>query len=120
MPGWRSALAPYFALADVLVCPSRAEPFGNVLLDAWNHGVPLVATRTAGALELIEDGKDGWLVAVEDPGDLQRALAEVLGGAEAERAGRIAAGRAKLAARYSRRSVVAAYDSLFAQLAAGL
>lgn len=120
MPGWRSALAPYFALADVLVCPSRAEPFGNVLLDAWNHGVPLVATRTAGALELIEDGKDGWLVAVEDPGDLQRALAEVLGGAEAERAGRIAAGRAKLGARYSRRSVVAAYDSLFAQLAAGL
>jgi len=120
LPGWRSELAPYFALADVLVCPSRAEPFGNVLLDAWNHGVPLVATRTAGALELIEDGKDGWLVAVEDPWDLRRVLEEVFKAADAERAARIAAGRAKLAACYSRRSVVAAYGSLFARLTAGL
>ncbi len=119
MPGWRSALSHYFALADVLVCPSRAEPFGNVLLDAWNHGVPLIATRTAGALELIEEGKDGWLVELEDPADLQRALTEVLGTTAAVRSAYVAAGRAKLGERYSRRSVVAAYDALFARLTAG-
>lgn len=120
LPGWRSELSPYFALADVLVCPSRAEPFGNVLLDAWNHRLPLIATRTAGALELIEDGKDGRLVAVEDSADLQRALTEVLGATAAVRLGYVAAGHAKLTARYSRQSVVAAYDALFAQLIAGL
>jgi glycosyltransferase involved in cell wall biosynthesis len=120
MPGWRSALAPYFAIADVLVCPSRAEPFGNVLLDAWSHGVPLISTRTAGAVELVENGKDGMLVAIDDPQDLKRAVGAVLDAGAAVRAAGIEAGRRKIAERYSRRSVVAAYSSLFEQLTADL
>jgi glycosyltransferase involved in cell wall biosynthesis len=120
MPGWRSALAPYFAIADVLVCPSRAEPFGNVLLDAWSHGVPLISSRTAGAVELIEEGDDGMLVAIDDPVELQLALSAMLDATASARATYVAAGRRKIAERYSRQSVVAAYAGLFEQLTTGL
>ena len=33
--GWRDDVAALFASADVLVCPSRIEPLGNVIIEAW-------------------------------------------------------------------------------------
>lgn len=48
--GWVPSAAPYYALADVLVFPPRREePFGNVVLETWSHGAPLVTTRFRGA-----------------------------------------------------------------------
>lgn len=51
--GWQDDPAPFFALTHVFVCPSRHEPLGNVILEAWSHAVPVVATETVGAAELI-------------------------------------------------------------------
>jgi glycosyltransferase involved in cell wall biosynthesis len=119
-PGWQTALAPYFALADVFVCPSRAEAFGNVLLEAWTHGVPLVATRTAGASELARDGEDGVLIPMEDVPALTSALRVLLAAPASERRRLVDAGRATLAARYSKQAVVTAYLELFRTLLATL
>jgi glycosyltransferase involved in cell wall biosynthesis len=38
--GWRDDVAALLAAADVLVCPSRIEPLGNVIIEAWAHGRP--------------------------------------------------------------------------------
>lgn len=110
--GWQKDPAPFFAAADVLSVPSRHEPFGNVVLEGWAHGIPVVAAESQGPRFLIEDGVNGLLVRVEDPESLASALGRVLG--DRGLAGRLVAqGRAKLAAHFCEAAVVAQYLSLF-------
>lgn len=47
---------------DVLILPSEYEAFGVVLAEAMACGKPVVATKTPGPLELIEHGKNGFLI----------------------------------------------------------
>jgi len=68
----------FFARASVFCLPSRAEPFGIVLLEAALCRVPVVATRVGGVVEIVHDGVHGRLVAPEDPAALERALRELL------------------------------------------
>ncbi len=64
--GWRRDVAALMAAADIFVCPSRHEPLGNVVLEAWAQRVPVVATASAGPASLIKDRKNGLLVPVEN------------------------------------------------------
>jgi glycosyltransferase involved in cell wall biosynthesis len=61
---------PYLALAgfDVLVVPSRAEPFGRVAAEAQRAGVPVVAAGAAGLLDIVTDGVSGLTF---PPGDVE-------------------------------------------------
>jgi glycosyltransferase involved in cell wall biosynthesis len=63
---------------DVLVAPSRQEPFGTVVAEAMAVGTPVVATRVDGLPELVEDGVTGALVAPGDPNELAAAVLRVL------------------------------------------
>ncbi len=60
--GWREDVPALLADADLLVCPSREEPLGNVVIEAWSAGVPVVATASDGPAGLIVDGESGLLV----------------------------------------------------------
>jgi len=73
--GWRTDRGALLRAADVCVLPSRYEPFGTVILEAWAAGTPLVAARSAGPAAHVTDGKNGLLVAIDD----HKALAEALG-----------------------------------------
>jgi glycosyltransferase involved in cell wall biosynthesis len=64
---------------DVLVAPSRQEPFGTVLAEAMAAGTPVVATRVGGLAEVVADGETGRLVAPGRPAELAAAVLEVLG-----------------------------------------
>jgi glycosyltransferase involved in cell wall biosynthesis len=77
--GWRTDTAELFAAADLLVCPSRQEPLGNVILEAWSASRPVIAAAAAGPKELITPPRDGVLVPVEDPAALAAAIAALLG-----------------------------------------
>ena len=63
---------------DVLVVPSREEPFGTVLAEAMAVGTPVVATRVGGLPEVVEDGETGVLVEPGDPAALAAGVLEVL------------------------------------------
>ncbi|MBW3607537.1 MAG: glycosyltransferase family 4 protein [Actinobacteria bacterium] len=67
---------------DVLVAPSRQEPFGTVLAEAMATGTPVVATRVGGLAEVVADGVTGRLVTPGDPAELAAAVLEVLAGRE--------------------------------------
>jgi glycosyltransferase involved in cell wall biosynthesis len=60
--GWREDVPALLANVDLLVCPSLHEPLGNVVIEAWSAGVPVVATASDGPAGLIEDGENGILV----------------------------------------------------------
>jgi glycosyltransferase involved in cell wall biosynthesis len=55
---------------DSLVLASDAEPFGLAILEGMSAGIPVVATASGGALEIIEEGKSGLLFEPNDPESL--------------------------------------------------
>jgi len=69
-----SDLADAFAAADLLLLPSRHEPFGIVALEAWAAGLPVVATKVGGLAELVRHGEDGYLAPSGDAAGLAEAV----------------------------------------------
>lgn len=76
--GWLDQPLPLLAAADVFVCPSRIEPLGNVVLEAWSQGLAVVCTETDGGTELIQSGDTGLLTPVQDVGRLAHVIERVL------------------------------------------
>ena len=76
--GWREDTSALFAAADLFVCSSRHEPLGNIVLEAWAYGRPVVALAAQGPSELITDGETGILVPLENPAALARAIDDLL------------------------------------------
>ena len=71
--GWRDDVPALMAEADFLVCPSLHEPLGNVVIEAWSAGLPVVATASDGPAGLIEDEVSGLLVPLPgQPGAARR------------------------------------------------
>jgi len=61
--------ASFFAEIDVLVVPSKwYEPFGRVVVEAYAFGVPVIAARSGGLPEIVEEGRTGLLY---DPGNIE-------------------------------------------------
>ena len=60
--GYTNDPKPWYAAADIFVFASHAEGFGNVLLEAMAHGLPVVSRRLAGVTDaFIDDGRTGLL-----------------------------------------------------------
>jgi glycosyltransferase involved in cell wall biosynthesis len=55
-------LVNLFKSADVVCVPSRNEPFGMVVLEAWAAGKPVVVTRNGGPVDFVNHGVDGYVV----------------------------------------------------------
>ena len=71
----RNALCQYYAMANVLVLPSRSEPWGFVLNEAMEFGLPLVVSEAVGAgPDLVVPGENGFVVPVGDVPTLASAL----------------------------------------------
>ncbi len=110
--GWRDDRSALLKAADVCLLPSRTEPFGNVVLNAWSHGVPLVASMSQGPGKLVRDGEDGLLVPTDDPVALA-AQANALLGDRALAKRLVAGGRQRTAAEFSESAVVARYLAVY-------
>jgi glycosyltransferase involved in cell wall biosynthesis len=102
--GFRTDALEFIRLADVFVMSSHLEGLGTSIMDAHALGAAVVATRTGGIPELVEDGVTGLLVPPDRPGLLADALARMLED-EALRDGCIRAGKAQ-SARYDYRGTV--------------
>jgi glycosyltransferase involved in cell wall biosynthesis len=74
----RQQVAEAMAGASMFVMPSRLEPFGIVILEAWRAGTPVVATSRGGPPEFVRDGRDGLLVDPFDTAGFAAALESLL------------------------------------------
>jgi len=60
--GTQKEIEKYYAAADLFVLPTLYDPFSNATLEAMASGIPVVTTGNNGAAELIENGKEGFIV----------------------------------------------------------
>jgi glycosyltransferase involved in cell wall biosynthesis len=93
-------VASHYRSASVFCLPTLNEPFGLVFLEAFSHGLPVVATRIGAIPEIVAEDESGYLVRPQDGAQLAQALKLLLSDpARCERFG--ARGRDSLAHRYS-------------------
>jgi len=79
MPGFVVDTYPWYRTADLFVLSSRWEGFGNVIVEALECGVPVVSTDCpSGPAEILENGRIGRLVPIQDPAALAASIAESL------------------------------------------
>ncbi|WP_339861166.1 glycosyltransferase [Thalassospira alkalitolerans] len=76
--GWRRDVGNLFASCDVFCASSRHEPLGNMVIEAWAHGTPVVAQASQGPVQLIKHGESGLLSPLENVDALGRDLRAVL------------------------------------------
>jgi len=60
-PGYVDNVDNYYAIADISMLTSYYEPFGNVVLEAMRHALPVVAFDTGGPAEVVRSGETGFL-----------------------------------------------------------
>ena len=62
----------------ICVLPSRVEGFGMVLIEAMESGTPCIATKCEGPIDIIDNGKNGYLINIDDSNELAIKLDEIL------------------------------------------
>ncbi len=111
--GNQTEVSPYLSLLDV-VCLSSNQPEGcsNAILEAMALGKPVVATRVGGNVELVEDGKTGLLVPIQDPKALADAILSLLNNPEqAREMGK--QGKDRVAKDFSLERMVRDYEAIY-------
>ena len=110
--GWVDEPIHYIAATDVFGMPSRHEPLGNVVLEAWQAQVPVVATRSEGPSWYMVDGSNGVLTDIDDlnafVAGLQRIKTDPAFATKI-----VEGGSAQLETLFSRRGIVDQYLELF-------
>lgn len=101
--------------AEVFLMPSRVEPFGIVVLEAWRARRPVIVSAFGGAPEFVRDGVDGLVV---DPTDTPRLAEAVTRLLEDRSSGeRLAASGAERVKRFDWRLITAEYRHVYEQAA---
>jgi glycosyltransferase involved in cell wall biosynthesis len=65
-----------YAAADVFFFPSATETFGNVVLESFASGTPVIGADAGGVKELVRQGQTGWLCPSGDIPAFSQALVE--------------------------------------------
>ena len=77
--GPQSNIERFYSAADLFVLPTLYDPFSNACLEAMASGLPVITTRNNGAAEIIEQGREGFVMdSVSDPSELAGKIALAL------------------------------------------
>ena len=115
LPGGSQELVDAFHAADIFCLPSRHEPFGIVVLEAWAAGLPVVAAHVGGIPSFTRDGEDILYADANDPQSFSNAIDSLL--LNPELAGRIAAsGYRKARTQYDWGQIVDRLEAIYRDL----
>jgi glycosyltransferase involved in cell wall biosynthesis len=76
--GWQAETAPFYALMDIFVLPSFFEGLPNVMLEAMAMEKAIIASAIGGNVDLVIDGKNGFLVPIRDDQRIASALKKLI------------------------------------------
>lgn len=109
---------PYYALMDVSILPSRIEGLSQTLLESMALGLPTIASRAGGNVDILRHGANGLLYEPCDPRDLAAQIASLL--ASPELRSRLAGeGRRTALVEFSFERTLDATEALYRSLAGG-
>lgn len=111
-------IGPFYRSSDVLLVPSAYEGLPMVILEAFQRGLAVVATRTGGHAEIVSHGSSGLIAPVDDVAAMAAAIVRLLDDKEsAQRMGQ--AGQEIVARDFTVQHQVDAYVDLYAEMLAG-
>jgi glycosyltransferase involved in cell wall biosynthesis len=114
--GERSEVCDLLPAFDLCVSASRGEGMSNAIMEAMQHGLPVIGSRVAGTPELLEEGEAGRLFESGDVAALSADILELAGNPELRRdLGRRA--QRRMAERFSDREMVRATLAVYAEAA---
>jgi glycosyltransferase involved in cell wall biosynthesis len=116
--GWQDDASSLYRSADLCVFPSRYEPFGNVIIQAWAHGLPVVAAASTGPASVVMDGENGLLVPVDDVSALADRVKRVLADPGLRNA-LVSGGNQAIQRSYTEQAVVQQWQDLFSRVSGG-
>lgn len=108
-------VSAYFNRASVFVLPSLNEGMSNVMLEALACGLPIVATDTGGTKELVDDGRNGFIIKMKDAKDIEEKVERLI--ADQELRKKMAQESRKKAEEMSWRKVADDYFNFYEKLA---
>jgi glycosyltransferase involved in cell wall biosynthesis len=109
--GWLPTPQDFFSAIDILVMASRHdEGFGLVVAEAMERGAMVVATRSGGAVEIIEDGVSGYLIAKQEPNEMAESLLQLSGNPDMRNQVAVA-GRARVETHFNLRTQARVFES---------
>ena len=113
LAGWHAQedLPEFYGASDVMAIASRREQFGQVIVEAMACCLPVIAVRSLGPAGIVDDGRTGWLVPVDDEAALAEAMVQAVNDPpERRRRGELA--RAAAIERFSWPSIAARLASV--------
>ncbi|MCK4825937.1 glycosyltransferase, partial [bacterium] len=114
-PGMRSDIPKCLSLVDIYVQPSKFEGVPNAVLEAMAAGLPVIATNVGGVPEIVEDGRTGILVEVDDETTLAQSI-DLLIEDSGKRRKMGLFGRKRVVFRFSIQKMVSEYEKLYEQI----
>ncbi|WP_175404483.1 glycosyltransferase family 4 protein [Endozoicomonas atrinae] len=113
--GFQSDVTPWLKRARLFVLPSLwGEGCPTSILEAFSFGVPVIAHAIDGVPELVEDGRDGYLLSVGDEALIDRIVELLINPELAEKMGQL--GRAKVAERFVLASCVNRHEAVYSEM----
>ncbi len=116
--GWRTDRSALLRASDLCVFPSRYEPNGTVVVEAWAHGIPLVTAASDGPAWIARDNEDALIAPIDDVNGLAERMRAVLGSKELA-AKLVANGYKRIEEEFSEKAVVAKYIQMFEEVRPG-
>ena len=113
--GWRNDVTALMRSVDAFVCPSRHEGLGSIVMESFAHRCPIIATRSQGPGEVIENEKTGLLTDIDDVGQLTEAIKRTLGN-ETLRQQWVDNASGVYASTYSREVIVSSYLDFYKRI----
>ena len=113
--GWREDVGELLRLMDVFVLPSHNEGMGKALVEAMHAGLPSIASNVGGIPEVVEDDKQGVLVAPGSSESLAREMIVLAQNCDKRR--RLGAASSEKARRFSEVEMVTKIEELYETLA---
>ena len=115
--GFARDVRPFLRQADCFIFPSfYHEGIPRCLLEAASMEIPIITSRTTGCREVVEDGQNGFLCAVNDVSDLVGKMENIMALTSAQRAEMGKKGRALVMEKFDVRKILLEYDKTLQHL----